>query len=68
MMLKEVRRIMRWAKASPRNRLIACILHVVLWPVLSIPRLFWPPRRARGRQVSRKQLIPVEGKGDLALS
>ena len=46
-MLKEIRRIMRSAKASPRNRLIACILHVLLWPILLIPRLFWPRRSFR---------------------
>lgn len=66
-MLKEIRRIMRSAKASPRNRLIACILHVVLWPILLIPRLFWP-RRARGGDPARILLIRVDGIGDLAMS
>jgi heptosyltransferase-2 len=70
-MLKEIRRIMRSAKASPRNRLIACILHVLLWPILLIPRLFWP-RRSRAAAAaaapSRILLIRVDGIGDLAMS
>jgi hypothetical protein len=66
-MLKEIRWIARSGKGSPRNRLIACILHVVLWPILLIPRLFWP-RGARGREVARILLIRVDGIGDLAMS
>jgi heptosyltransferase-2 len=66
-MLKEIRRIMRSAKASPRNRLLACFLHVVLWPILLLPRLFWP-RGLRGRPIARILLIRIDGIGDLAMS
>jgi len=64
-MFTELRRIIHSAKASDRNRRIAAVLHVVLWPVLLIPRLLWPWRR-RGA-IERILLIRVDGIGDLAM-
>src|SRR5436305_1647873 len=75
-MIGEVRRIARVGKGSRRNRRFVSALHVALWPMLLVPRLFWPPRRRRRelrelrelREFSKILLIRVDGIGDLAMS
>lgn len=68
-MLKELRRIMTWGKGSPRKRILICLSHVLLWPLLLVPRLFWPwRRRAPLGDNPRILLIRIDGIGDLAMS
>jgi lipopolysaccharide heptosyltransferase II len=68
-MFDEIKRIMRTSKGSPRNRPIAAFLHVALWPILLIPRLFWPRRRSKTLPACPKiLLIRIDGIGDLAMS
>lgn len=61
-----MRRIRRYGKGAPRKRLAVALLHFALWPVLLLPRLFWP-RRKPG-EISRILLIRIDGIGDLAMS
>jgi len=65
-MVTELRRIIHFAKASRRNRMIAAFLHVAMWPLLLIPRLIWPLRSRRGA-IQKILLIRVDGIGDLAM-
>jgi lipopolysaccharide heptosyltransferase II len=65
-MFHEMARIRRWGKGARGKRLAVAIIHLTLWPVLLIPRLFWP--RRKGAALSRILLIRVDGIGDLAMS
>ncbi|HMB96286.1 MAG TPA: glycosyltransferase family 9 protein, partial [Tepidisphaeraceae bacterium] len=68
-MFGEIRRILHTGKGSPRKRPIAALLHATLWPILLIPRLFWPRRRSETLPPSpRILLIRIDGIGDLAMS
>lgn len=70
-MAGEIQRILRSGRGSPRNRLLACLIHVLLWPLLLVPRLFWPRRdRCPGAlgPDARILLIRVDGIGDLTMS
>ena len=68
-MPSEIRRIMQSGKGLPRKRLIACFLHIILWPILLIPRIFWPWRRARPlADGSRALFIRIDGIGDLVMT
>jgi lipopolysaccharide heptosyltransferase II len=57
---------MRHAKGSSRKRMLVCFLHIALWPILLIPRIFFPRRRHGA--VSRILLIRIDGIGDLVMS
>jgi lipopolysaccharide heptosyltransferase II len=66
-MLDGLKRIAKYGKGSPRNRQMACAVHVALWPLLLVASAFWPARR-RSRTISRILLIRIDGIGDLAMS
>lgn len=60
---------MQWGKGARRKRIAAAVLHVVLWPLLLIPRCFWPWRgKGAISSGSRILLIRMDGIGDLAMS
>src|SRR4051794_36702507 len=64
-----IRRIMQSGKGTRAKRLVVCILHVILWPILLIPRLFWPRRALQAVPDSpRILLIRIDGIGDLTMS
>ena len=67
LMLGDLRRIVKFRKGSRRKRYVVALLHVLLWPVLSIPRLVWP-RRRRTDVPRRIFLARVDGIGDLAMT
>jgi lipopolysaccharide heptosyltransferase II len=62
-------RIMQSGKGTRAKRLVVCVLHVVLWPILLIPRMFWPRRSLQAVPDSpRILLIRIDGIGDLTMS
>lgn len=65
-MLNEIARIVKSAKASRKNRILAATLHVILWPVLLVPRLLWPWKK-KASEPSKILLIRIDGIGDLAM-
>lgn len=66
-MIVEAWSIWKNGKGQARKRLVAGMLHIAFWPILLIPRLFWPKRR-RPQNISRIMLIRMDGIGDLAMS
>jgi lipopolysaccharide heptosyltransferase II len=68
-MPSELRRIMQVGKGTRAKRIVVCVLHVLLWPILLIPRMFWPRRSLNTvPDAPRILLIRIDGIGDLTMS